>query len=32
MPTHIQVMGKPMQDEELMEILKVVEGTLAEHS
>jgi amidase len=32
MPTHVQVMGKPMQDEELMEILKVVEGTLAEHS
>jgi amidase len=30
MPTHVQVMGKPMQDEELMEILKVVESTLVE--
>jgi amidase len=32
MSTHVQVMGKPMQDEELVEILKVVEGTLAEHN
>ncbi|KAF2688416.1 amidase [Lentithecium fluviatile CBS 122367] len=30
MPAHVQVMGKPMQDEELIEILKVVEGILAE--
>ncbi|KAF2640867.1 amidase [Massarina eburnea CBS 473.64] len=30
LPAHIQVMGKPMQDEELMEILKVVEGIVAE--
>ncbi|KAF1961122.1 amidase [Byssothecium circinans] len=30
MPAHIQVMGKPMQDEELVEILKVVEGIVAE--
>ncbi|CAI6333642.1 unnamed protein product [Periconia digitata] len=30
MPTHIQVMGKPMQDEELIEILKVVEKVLAD--
>jgi hypothetical protein len=29
MPAHIQIMGKPMQDEELMEILKVVDGMLA---
>lgn len=30
LPAHVQVMGKPMQDEELMEILKVVERILAE--
>ncbi|KAL1602515.1 hypothetical protein SLS60_005931 [Paraconiothyrium brasiliense] len=30
LPAHVQVMGKPMKDEELMEILKVVEKTLAE--
>jgi len=30
MPTHVQVMGKPMQEEELIEILKAVESTLAE--
>ncbi|KAF9732112.1 hypothetical protein PMIN02_000231 [Paraphaeosphaeria minitans] len=30
LPAHVQVMGKPMQDEELMEILKVLEKTLAE--
>jgi amidase len=26
MPTHVQVMGKPMMDEELIEVMKVVEG------
>jgi Asp-tRNA(Asn)/Glu-tRNA(Gln) amidotransferase A subunit family amidase len=31
MPTHVQVMGRPMQDEELLKILKVVEDTLAEY-
>jgi amidase len=30
MPAHIQIMGKPMQDEELIEILKVVEDILVE--
>lgn len=28
-PAHLQVMGKPMKDEELVEILKIVEGILA---
>jgi amidase len=28
MPTHVQVMGKPMMDEELIEVMKVVEGVL----
>jgi amidase len=26
MPTHVQVVGKPMMDEELLEIMKVVES------
>ncbi|KAF1965885.1 amidase [Bimuria novae-zelandiae CBS 107.79] len=30
LPAHVQIMGKSMKDEELMEILKVVEKTLAE--
>jgi amidase len=30
MPAHVQIMGKPMQDEELVEVLKVVEEILAE--
>jgi amidase len=28
LPTHVQVMGKPMMDEELIEIMKVVEGVV----
>jgi amidase len=28
MPTHVQIVGKPMMDEELVEIMKVVEGVL----
>ncbi|PVH99403.1 amidase [Periconia macrospinosa] len=32
MPAHVQVMGKPMQDEELMEILKVVEEILGKNT
>jgi amidase len=28
MPTHVQVMGKPMMDEELIEVMKVVESVL----
>lgn len=27
-PTHVQVTGKPMMDEELLEIMLVVEGAL----
>ena len=30
LPTHVQVMGKSMMDEELVEIMKVVEGVLKE--
>lgn len=30
LPAHVQIMGKPMKDEELMEILKVVVKTLSE--
>lgn len=30
LPAHVQIMGKTMKDEELVEILKVVEKTLAE--
>lgn len=29
-PAHVQVMGRPMKDEELIEVLKVVESTIAE--
>jgi amidase len=25
MPTHVQIVGKPMMDEELLEVMKVVE-------
>jgi amidase len=32
MPTHVQVMGKPMMDEELIEVMKVVEGVLKDGS
>jgi amidase len=28
LPTHVQIMGKPMMDEELIEIMKVVEGVV----
>jgi Asp-tRNA(Asn)/Glu-tRNA(Gln) amidotransferase A subunit family amidase len=28
LPTHVQVVGKSMMDEELVEIMKVVEGVL----
>jgi amidase len=28
MPTHVQIMGKPMMDEELIEIMKVVESVV----
>ena len=28
MPAHVQVVGKPMMDEELLEIMGVVEGVL----
>lgn len=28
LPTHVQVMGKSMMDEELVEIMKIVEGVL----
>ena len=28
LPTHVQVVGKSMMDEELVEVLKVVEGVL----
>jgi amidase len=28
MPTQIQIMGKPMMDEELIEIMKVVESVV----
>lgn len=27
-PAHVQITGKPMMDEELLEIMKVVEGIL----
>lgn len=27
-PAHVQIVGKPMMDEELIEIMKVVEETL----
>lgn len=29
MPAHVQVVGKPLMDEELLEIMKVVERVLA---
>lgn len=32
MPTHVQVVGKPMMDEELLEIMKVVESVAKEAS
>jgi amidase len=32
MPTHVQVMGKPMMDEELIEVMKVVESVLKDGS
>jgi amidase len=28
MPAHVQIVGKPLMDEELLEIMKVVEETL----
>lgn len=28
LPTHVQIVGKSMMDEELVEIMKVVEGIL----
>jgi len=28
MPTHVQVVGKPMMDEELVEVMKVVESVV----
>jgi amidase len=28
MPTHVQIMGKPMMDEELIEIMKVIESVM----
>jgi len=28
MPAHVQIVGKPLMDEELLEIMKVVEGVL----
>jgi amidase len=28
MPAHVQVVGKPLMDEELLEIMKIVEGVL----
>jgi amidase len=31
-PAHVQIVGKPMMDEELIEIMKVVEGILKEES
>ena len=30
LPAHVQIMGKPMKDEELMEILKMVAVTISE--
>jgi amidase len=30
MPTTVQVMGKSMMDEELVQVMKVVEGVLGE--
>ncbi|OAL55606.1 amidase [Pyrenochaeta sp. DS3sAY3a] len=30
-PAHVQITGKPMMDEELIEIMKVVEGIFREH-
>ncbi|KAJ4369968.1 hypothetical protein N0V83_005732 [Neocucurbitaria cava] len=31
-PAHVQIMGKPMMDEELIEIMKVVEGVFKENA
>lgn len=31
-PAHVQIFGKPMMDEELIEIMKVVEAILKEAS
>ena len=31
-PAHVQITGKPMMDEELIEIMKVVEGILKENA
>ena len=28
MPTHVQIVGKPMMDEELVEVMKVVESVV----
>jgi amidase len=28
LPTHVQVVGKSMMDEELVEVMKIVEGAL----
>jgi amidase len=28
LPTHVQVVGKSMMDEELVEVMKIVEGVL----
>jgi amidase len=28
MPTHVQIMGKPMMDEELIEIMKIIESVM----
>jgi amidase len=30
MPTHVQIMGKPMMDEELVRVMEVVESVLKE--
>lgn len=28
MPAHVQIVGKPLMDEELLEIMKIVDGVL----
>ena len=32
MPAHIQIVGKPLMDEELLEVMKTVETVLKENS